>query len=295
MPFNSRPYDPYTGEVGGGVFDTLRRMMGRLPQIAGRAGLTGMPGLMQGGGGQPDPSQPSSPRAISTPPSAPVNPGSMTKTDDDLGPLVSHGTGYTPHVPGSGLLPAERPHIQFARPGEDLHTPGTGISSYVGIDKDQYLDPPKWEGQSNFMGTQGVGGGGGFSPSQQDWSKVANPEAFDAYDQPLRDAARLAEKNRLQRSVTDPMWEERERAKIWTEAQTGSQTGIIESLMANIDSREKEVKTAMQQDPRFLSLPPEEQEKKMREAADTFAAERSSIIERYRFSQSAMPSSTFQR
>lgn len=58
--------------------------------------------------------------------------------------------------------------------------------------------------RTGFMGASPVSrGAGGYAPSETDWSKVANPMAFDAFrERPLR--------SEIERAVSDPLWRERE-------------------------------------------------------------------------------------
>lgn len=82
--------------------------------------------------------------------------------------------------------------------------------------------------RGGFMGASPISGGGGFSPSQQDWSKVANPAGFEAF----RERPLMAE---YERAVKDPLWRERETAAMErdkgvaiAEAQATAQANAIE-------------------------------------------------------------------
>jgi len=129
----------------------------------------------------------------------------------------------------------EDPYIRFALPtptGEmgpmTDYTPG---------------EPAPFAGQGGFMDAQGTQGGGAFSGSSTpvvgktamgnpmfDWSGVANPGAFEAYGDPIRDALMKADQVKAEKLAQDPMWEEKEKARIWTESQVGIQMGIREAL-----------------------------------------------------------------
>lgn len=68
-------------------------------------------------------------------------------------------------------------------------------------------------------------GGGGFSPSQTDWSKVGNPEAFEAYRNLPIEAKRDADIARSKALASDPWAEERMKAGIDTGAKLATYEG----------------------------------------------------------------------
>lgn len=72
------------------------------------------------------------------------------------------------------------------------------------------LPGTRYDAGGAFQGPSAVGGGhmsGGYGESQQDWSKVANPMAFEGYGQQL-------ERDEIERRKKDPLWRERETAAI---------------------------------------------------------------------------------
>lgn len=150
-------------------------------------------------------------------------------TKDDLEQGRQAGTAAGP----------EDPYIRFAVPGpggamgpmQDYNpvaegTPGAApfnaALSQAAFAGQGGIGTPGVEGQF----AEGTPGGGAFSPSQTDWDKVANPFAFEAYSDPIRKALIQADLVRTQKSIADPLWEERERAKIWEGAQINIPLGI---------------------------------------------------------------------
>lgn len=140
----------------------------------------------------------------------------------------------------SGAL-AESPHIRFARPGEEMQD---YVPNHTGV----------YEGQGGFVGAQGHPGGGAFSPSQpfvdaNGNKNVANPEAFEDYNLPIRDAMRRAELARQEMLAKDPLAEERAKAEIWANAQGMAQGGIMSAMdrrrQALIDQITKDVEREM--------------------------------------------------
>lgn len=103
------------------------------------------------------------------------------------------------------MLPFEGPSTKTAPGGSLKFAWGAGTPEDY---KAGQTDILKMEGapaaRSGFMGAEPVSrGSGGFAPSETDWSKVANPMAFDAYrEKPLRDE--------IERAAKDPLWRERE-------------------------------------------------------------------------------------
>jgi hypothetical protein len=119
------------------------------------------------------------------------------------------------------------------------------------------------------MGTTGTPGGGAYSPSQQDWSKVANPEGFPSYweerENRLRRADMAAAEAKLNALSRDPMYEERQRADIWKGAQVGVQTGIQDALKSQFEKEMMAVEAHLKaQNP---PLSPEAFQKEMQNAA----------------------------
>lgn len=277
-----------------GVYDFLRSSIQRRKQ--GGQGLVGDAPIM----GRP------------TPPNAPVAPTGQTKTETGAPGVEEQRTQppnpFPSNRPGAGPSPLSAPGIQFSIPSPQTEMqfqgPMTGYGSGPG-DREGISAYAGQGGLGNpLMGTSGVGragneygaqgtpGGGGFSPSQQDWSKVANPEAFDAYTFPIRDAALKAEQVRQQRSIADPMWEEKEKAKIWADESIRAQVGVQETLTKSMTEDYERKITALKTSPDFLALPPEEQQKILASKAEDFRYDLSQLAGR-RSASTAQPSSIY--
>jgi hypothetical protein len=123
--------------------------------------------------------------------------------------------------------------------------------------------------RQSFMGMEGTPGGGAFSPSQQDWSKVANPEGFPSYweekENRIRRADMAATEAKLNALAQDPMYEERQRADIWRGAQVGVQTGIQDALRQQFEREMAAVEAHLKDQTPPLS--PEAFQKEMQSAA----------------------------
>jgi hypothetical protein len=82
-----------------------------------------------------------------------------------------------------------------------------------------------------------VAGGGGFSPSQTDWSKVANPMAFTNYGEGIQQAALEAERRQSQAAQQNPLWKE--------QGVIGAQEGAQGRLMEKQSSLAEAAQEAM--------------------------------------------------
>lgn len=218
-------YDP----SGAGLYDYLRRLTA--PAGAGVGG--GLPTPMTGGGGVGS-GAPSSPFAIDTPPGAPVVIPGDTKEALARRRTTPSIYDWIPDPVAPSPPPAS--HIRYSTPtsgGFQDYNPERGIEAFAG---------------GNFMGAEGTPGGGGYSPSQQDWSKVANPMGFDAYMDPIREAERSALLTRATRSAADPLWEEREKARIWQDTQVGINRGIQQSIMEDMRARLADIDAAIERE-----------------------------------------------
>ena len=196
---------------------------------------------------------------------------------DHLNPNADLAPSYGPQLKDSygtlaediGLpdvrdIPAEEPpHIRFSTPTSPMgdYSPGnSGIESFAG---------------GKFMGAEGTPGGGGYAPSQTDWSKVSNPMAFEAYSDPLRKAQLDAETKHAQAEAIDPLYDEREKAKIWTKSQLDLQEGIQAMLQRQYTSRLQEIQSSVEHD--MPNASPEEKDKEMRKRLANLEAEYSSL------------------
>lgn len=130
---------------------------------------------------------------------------------------------------GQRSAPAPEAKLKFAWGGgkPEAYVPGqTDISRAEGA-------PPS----DTFMGRTTRPGGGTFS--------VLNPPAY-------KDEDTLAEeyfRNRMERNIKDPFWEEREKAKIWSEAQIGAQSGLYDLRAKQIQRWGEDQKAGIDNDP----------------------------------------------
>lgn len=140
---------------------------------------------------------------------APKPPGMGRRDFSSVGADIVSSPAPTPFAPsfttpfagsaGPSTKTEPQGQVQFAWGGgtpQDYNAGQTNILQMRGA-------PAKRIG---FMGASPVAGGakaGGFAPSQTDWSKVANPMAFEAFRQrPMMDE--------IERVAEDPLWRERE-------------------------------------------------------------------------------------
>lgn len=226
--------------------------------------------------GKQDPSAPpSAPRAVASPEGGGVVTPGPTKQDmggtPPLTPLPSHGPGYTP---GRTVPPPTPPHIRYAVPD-----PVTGeMGEMRDYDSSRGIEAFAGQGGVGFdtrgEGVEGRPGGGAFTPSPTpvigrtpgpqgvpifNWDGIANPMAFEAYSDPLLATELEAKRVAAERAVADPLWDEREKAKIWMDTQVGVQKGIQSLMMENFMSELQKIK--MEIDREFPNLPPEEKQK----------------------------------
>lgn len=78
------------------------------------------------------------------------------------------------------------------------------------------------------MGAAPVAGGqkaGGFGESQTDWSKVANPMAFEGYTE-------RPERAMIENLAQDPLWVERQKSQMEQQQKIGIGTAAIEAEAA---------------------------------------------------------------
>lgn len=216
-------------------------------------------------------------RAVPTPTNAPPStPGGMTKTDmqppstpdgtpmENLGggspydvfqpqpgPTIAQAWQGVPYrVPGTpGYSPVER---EEDRPHIRVGIGGNGLSDY--LPDEQEDEEPLMAGMAEsrargFMGRPGLPQGGGFSPSQQNWANVANPEAFDEYTAPIRRNLRDAEVEHSRRLAADPYADQRAEADIWRETQLGLQQGIRQQMWEEYQNKAAQIEQSVRQDP----------------------------------------------
>jgi len=208
------------------AYSTYSDILNYLGGMISRPGRPGSPGPSMGFGYG----------AMSTPLPGP-RPTAPTAPPAAQPPRVARPQGPLPGLGGPGYVPGQGPAIPDygamfggsstsptppppATPGPSTKiTPGGTLSFAWGGGAPQDYQPGitdvlKMEGapaaRGGFMGVEPVARGmeaGGFGPSETDWSKVANPLAFEGY----REKPIISE---IERAAKDPLWREREIAGI---------------------------------------------------------------------------------
>ena len=160
------------------------------------------------------------------------------------GPGQEYASPFVPQLPTkpfstsmgdvtpTGLSSPRPPAAVTADPQNKLEPRAPLQFAWMGNDPQDYrsgqTDILKMSGapsaREGFMGQAPVAGGqksGGFGPSQNDWSKVANPMGFEAFgERPMVDA--------INKTAEDPLWREKGEAEIEATRDVGIARGIAQ-------------------------------------------------------------------
>ncbi len=232
---DANPYGVAPDQGGGdGIWDFLRNRMAALRR--GQERGTGGPQMtgdiwspIAGAGirpGVPLPTKLSAPAAATNP---------NVYTPEGAAYLKNYGQDQQAPDPASLQYAVDNGPMRAYNPSGDTRAdrmgagapPPTGLgagTAMYGIPKQLPPVPP-------------VAGGGGFSPSQTDWNKVANPMAFTNYGEGIQQAALEAERRQSQTAQQNPLWKE--------QGVIGAQEGAQGRLMEKQSSLAEAAQEAM--------------------------------------------------